>query len=234
MRKYALPIPVMLFFLTVAQLSAQQKIDSLKYKSNPVYAIQTAMYDIYQTKQANIVMLGNSLTHGAAWNELLGRTDVVERGIPSDILQGYAARMNYVYKLHPKIVFIMGGLNDIYSWIPVEETFSTYVKIIEGLRVRNIIPVIQSTTYAAKFYGKEFGLTAESNFGRNREVDKLNKLLADYAKRNNIDWINFIPHIATPDGYLRTELTIDGIHFRAAAYKIWAAEVEKVLAKHNL
>jgi len=34
-------------------------------------------------------MLGNSITHGAAWNELLGRSNVVERGISSDVLRGY-------------------------------------------------------------------------------------------------------------------------------------------------
>lgn len=225
---------LVLLSLVTIQSFAQPSKDSLRYKSNPVYQLQTAMYDIYQTRQADIVMLGNSLTHGAAWNELLGRPNVVERGIPGDQLQGFAARINYVYKLKPKIVFIMGGLNDVYNLIPAEEIFATYTKIIEGLRVRNIIPVIQSTTYAAKLYGKEFGLTAEINFARNREIDKLNKLLSDYAKRNNIDWIDLIPRISTPDGYLRTEITIDGIHFKANAYKIWAAEVEKILEKHKL
>ena len=234
MKQIRFSLAIILLTLVCIQTHAQQNKDSLHYKSNPVYAIQTAMYDIYETRQADIIMLGNSLTHGAAWNELLGRPNVVDRGIPGDLVQGIAARMNYVYKLNPKIVFVMGGLNDIYNWIPVDEIFATYVKIIEGLRARKIIPVIQSTTYATKFYGKEYGLTAESNFGRDREVDKLNKLLSDYAKRNNIDWIDLIPQISTPDGYLRPELTIDGIHFKANAYKIWAAEVEKILEKHKL
>lgn len=235
MRKFVSTFAVLLIFLTTINMQAQnQKNDSLRYKNNPLYGIETGKYDIYKTKQANIVMLGNSITHGAVWNELLGRPDVVERGIPSDILQGFAARMNYIYKLHPKIVFIMGGLNDIYNWTPVDEVFPIYIKIIEDLKARNIIPVIQSTTYATKYYGKEHGLTAESNFGRNREVDKLNKLLEDYAKLNNIDFIDLIPKIETADHYLRADLTIDGVHFNASAYKIWAEEVEKILAKHNL
>ncbi len=208
--------------------------DSLRYKSNPVYAEQIDMYNIYKTRQADIVMLGNSLTHGAAWNELLGRPDVIERGIPGDGLDGFASRMNYVYKLNPKIVFIEGGVNDVYNWEPVEDIFRTYVRIIEGLKAHKIIPVIQSTTYAAKDYGKSFGLKPESNFGRNREIDKLNKLLSDYAKRNNIDYIDLVSKIATKDGFMRPELTIDGIHFKAQAFKIWAEEVESVLAKHRI
>ena len=93
-------------------------------------------------------MLGNSITHGASWPELLGRSNVVERGIPSDVLRGYWARINDIYKLNPKIVFIMGGLNDIYNWTPVEEIYTVYIRIINDMRARKIIPVIQSTTYA--------------------------------------------------------------------------------------
>ncbi|MBA4406050.1 hypothetical protein C0389_02130 [bacterium] len=232
------------FFLCVCLFSSQAfpqntkttlpAQDTLRYRNNPTYALQQAMFDIYKTRQADIVMLGNSLTHGAAWNELLGRSNVVERGIPADGLYGYEARMNSIYKLDPKIVFIMGGLNDIYSWTPVENIFAVYVRILSGLKSKNIIPVIQSTTYSAKIYGKDFGGTPEGNFGRNREVDKLNKLLSDYAKQNNIDYIDVNTLTAGKDGFLRPELAYDGIHFKAEGFKIWAREVEKILTKYKM
>jgi lysophospholipase L1-like esterase len=236
MTKHIIFIIILLFVASTYNAQPIKKAvrDSLRYKSNIVYSQQLALYDLYKLRQADIVMLGNSLTHGAAWNELLGRTNVVERGIPGDGLDGYMDRMNYVYKLNPKIVFIMGGLNDIYNWVPVEELFSIYVRIVENLKAKNIIPVIQSTTYAAKEYGKDFGLKPESNFGRNREIDKLNKLLSDYAKKNNIDYVDLVSQISTKDGYLRPELAIDGIHFKPEAFRIWAREVEKVLLKHKL
>lgn len=192
------------------------------------------MFDIYKTRQADIVMLGNSLTHGAAWNELLGRSNVVERGIPGDVLYGFEARINSIYKLNPKIVFIMGGLNDVYNWTPVEDIFAVYTRILAGLKSRNIIVVIQSTTYTAKAYGKDYGGTPEGNFGRNREVDKLNKLLSDYAKRNNIDYIDVNAFTSGKDGFLRPEVAYDGIHFKAEGFKIWAREVEKILEKYKL
>lgn len=229
-----------LLFLLINPLSAQNtkstlpNKDTLRYKTNPNYQLQNPMYDIYKTRQADIVMLGNSLTHGAAWNELLGRPNVVERGITSDVLYGYESRLNSIYKLNPKIVFIMGGLNDIYNWTPVNEIFSVYVRVISALKSKRITVVIQSTTYSAKNYGKDWGGTPEVNFGRNREVDKLNKLLSDYAKKNNIDFIDLNSLTADKDSFLRPELTWDGVHFKADAYKIWAREVEKVLAKYNL
>jgi lysophospholipase L1-like esterase len=224
-----------LLYTTVSfsQTKAPAK-DTLRYRTNPNYTLQQSMYDIYKTRQADIVMLGNSLTHGAAWNELLGRPNVIERGITSDVLYGFESRINAIYKLNPKIVFIMGGLNDIYNWTPVEDIFAVYTRIISGLRSRNIIPVIQSTTYSAKTYAKDWGGTPEGNFGRNREVDKLNKLLSDYAKKNNIDYIDVNALTAGKDGFLRPELTWDGIHFKADAYKLWAREVDKILVKHKL
>lgn len=228
---------ILLALFSVTQILAQNTKpinDTLRYKANPNYPLQSAMFDLYKPRQVDIVMFGNSLTHGAAWNELLGRPNVVERGITSDILYGFEARLNSIYKLRPKIVFIMGGLNDIYNWTPVTEIFSVYVRIINALKAKNIIVVIQSTTYSSKNYGKDYGGSPEGNFGRNREVDKLNKLLSDYARKNNLSYIDLNSLTAGKDGFIRPELTWDGIHFKAEGYRIWAREVEKVLAKYNL
>lgn len=235
--KKLLLIYLLLIFYSFSTNFAQNQnpvTDTLRYKSNPNYMLQMAMFDLYKTKQADIIMLGNSLTAGANWNELLGRSNVVGRGIPGDVLQGFYARMNSIYKLKPKIVFICGGLNDIYAWTPTEEIYYNYIRIVTALQARNIIPVIQSTTYSAKDYAKDWGGTPEINLGRNKEVDKLNKLLYEYATRNNIDYIDIVSKMSTRDNFLRPELTWDGIHLNAGGYRIWAKEIEKVLAKYKL
>ena len=232
-------IPIAFIFFGIGKYTQTQKpqqtqTDSLRYKNNPNYELQIGMYDIYKTRQADIVMLGNSLTHGASWNELLGRTNVVERGIPSDILQGFLARMQYVYKLNPKICFVLGGLNDIYGWIPVEQVYADYIKVITGLQQHHIMPVIQSTVYAGKEWGKSWGTTPEINAGRNIEVAKLNKLLSDYAKKNNIDYIDLNSKLMTRDNFLNPIYTWDGVHFNSRGFKIWGTEVDKVLKRHNM
>lgn len=218
-------------FLCNAQTKPVQE-DTLRYLKNPLYKRQLEMYDIYKTKQADIIMLGNSLTHGGDWSELLGRSNVMEMGIPSDILRGYLARVNYVLKFNPKIVFILGGINDVYNWTPVDDIYSTYIKLINTLRAKNIIVVIQSASYAARNYGKDYGGTPESNAGRNKEIDKLNKMLFDYAKKNNIEFMDLNPLLSRL-GYLKEEVTWDGVHFNAQGYKIWAKEVDRILLKYR-
>ena len=109
------------------------------YLYNPNYELEIGKYKNYKMKQADIVMLGNSLTHGINWNELLGRESISEQGIPGDITDGVLNRLEYVYKVNPQICFIMVGVNDVFSWIPTETVFLNYKKIVENLKAKNII-----------------------------------------------------------------------------------------------
>lgn len=207
------------------------------YLNNPIYQRQLEFYKIYKPVNPRIVMLGNSLTHGVDWNNLLGRNDVVEMGIVSDILSGYFNRIHYVTELKPQICFILGGLNDIYQWIPVETIFDDYVKVVERLRRSGITVIIQSTLYAGRDWGKDWlaannpeANAAEINKERNTQVDRLNMLLRNYAVKNSIEYID-LNTLMSRGNYLRSEITYDGVHLNAAGYKIWGREVEKVLKK---
>ncbi len=196
-----------------------------QYLTNPNYELEIGKYKIYKSKQADIVMLGNSLTHGANWNELLGRSSISEQGIPSDITAGVLNRMEYVYKVNPKVCLIMIGVNDVFSWIPNETIFNNYVLIVENLKRKNIIPIIQSLLYAGKIQ--------EGAEGRNKEITKLNKLLSDYSKKNNIEYINLNKKMSR-SYFLKSPLTYDGIHLNGKGFKIWGREVDKVLRKYSL
>ncbi len=223
---------ILFIVLPTALAIAQPEDDVPSYKKNKNYDLQLEMYDVYKTKQADIVMLGNSLTHGANWNELVGRSNIVERGIVSDVTEGMLNRLDYIFKLKPKMVFILAGLNDIYQWVPVEQIYANYVRILTQLQARGIKPVIQSTLYAGKRWGAEWNITPADNNGRNKEVDKLNKLLKTYAKRLNIEYIDLIPKMSRLH-FMKDELTHDGLHLNAKGFKIWAHEVEKVLSKNG-
>lgn len=212
---------------TMSQTNQQGKpvSDSARYKQNPNYDYEIALYKIYKKKHANIVMLGNSITHGVNWNELTGRDDIVERGIPADILPGFLARLNVVFDLHPKVVCIMGGINDIYNWTPVDEIFKNYIKIIESLKAKQITVVVQSTLFVAKRY--------QSAQDRNGEVEKLDKMLAAYCAGHGIEYMDLKSKLAR-NGFLKDEVTHDGLHLNAMGYKTWADELELVFKKLHL
>ena len=52
-----------------------------------------------------IVMLGNSITNGCEWAELLGNSNVVNRGISGDTVEGIQARLGSIIKAAPAKFF---------------------------------------------------------------------------------------------------------------------------------
>lgn len=199
--------------------------DTPLYLKNKNYSIQVGMYELFVNQQADIVMLGNSLTYNANWNEILDRKNIASRGIVGDLTSGYLHRLHYVYKLKPKLCFIEGGVNDIYENIPVQEIFNNHKNIIDTLKQHNIIPVIQS----ALFVSPKWHHAAE----KNKEIEKLNELLIDFAKKNSIMFLD-INSLVSENGLLRDDLTYDGVHLNAKGYALWAPEVNKVMLMYGL
>ncbi|MCK6615638.1 MAG: GDSL-type esterase/lipase family protein [Ignavibacteriaceae bacterium] len=217
-------IVLFLFVCTVFSAQGFQQ-DSALYKKNPNYNLETDFYKIYKKKQADIVFLGNSITKGVSWPELLGRDNVAGRGIPSDVLEGMLARTETVLSLRPKIIFIMAGINDIYNWLPVETISEQYTRLISEFREKGIRVVVQSTLYVSPRW--------PNAADRNREVEKLNTLMQSWCKQNGVDFLDLNPGLSISK-FLREELTYDGIHLKAEGYRLWGREIEKLLIKYGI
>jgi lysophospholipase L1-like esterase len=207
-----------------ASHTTHAQYDSL-YLKNRTYHLQRGLHSVYRTTHADVVMLGNSITFGANWSELLGRTNVANRGIGGDNTYGFLSRMDDIITLKPKLCFIMGGINDIFADIPLDSVYRNYVIILELLRSKSIIPVIQSTLHVSPKWKR-----AEE---KNPLVTELNSRLRAYAEQNNIEYLD-VDALLSTDGVLREECTFDGVHLTAPAYVRWSALVEDVLKKHGL
>ena len=224
-----LKIVVIGFFLAAPSLYFDCKMEADAqvvplYLQNKNYPIQTGLHAMYKTEHADVVMLGNSLTQWVDWNELLGRRNIANRGIASDVTDGYLHRMEYIYKLTPTLCFIEGGINDIFANVSVKTVFENYQKIVGGLRSHRVIPIMQSTLFVSPKW--------HDAVEKNKEVAELNALLEKFAKANAIEFIDLNTRMSE-NNTLRDEFTHDGVHLTAAGYKIWGEEVEKVLKHHN-
>ena len=78
--------------------------------------------------------LGNSITAGVDWMELLGRADVRNRGISGDISFGVLERLHEVTEGKPARVFILIGINDISRNIPDSVIIDNYRRMIRIIR----------------------------------------------------------------------------------------------------
>ena len=130
--------------------ASKHKYADNKKKRNNDYEIYKSLFRVYKPKNINIVMMGNSITRGADWNELLSRTDVANRSIDGDTTEGIKNRLDDIYILKPKVCFVMTGHNDLTKGVEPEKIFEDYKIIIDGLLAHSIIPVIQSTLDMSK------------------------------------------------------------------------------------
>jgi hypothetical protein len=85
--------------------------DSTKY---PAYYWHSKdmFYHLPDTRN-EIVFLGNSITDGAEWFELLGNKRCRNRGISGDVTEGVLLRLDGVTKLKPSSIFILIGINAV-------------------------------------------------------------------------------------------------------------------------
>lgn len=206
MRRFAV-----LFLLTCPVLYGQTAYDSLYLKS-AVYKNLVGQFALSRLLSADIVFLGNSITYGGNWSELLGRERIVNRGIGGDNTVGMLHRMQYVYQLKPKVCFIMAGINDLYADAPVHVILANYRRILDTLQLHTIAPVIQSTLHVSPKWKR--------STEKNAQVAELNQQLQLLASQRNVPFID-VNAVLSKDGVLLDEHTTDGVHLTAAAYARW-------------
>ena len=194
------------------------------YSENPHYFKRMELF-AKQKDLKNIVMLGNSLTEGGHWDEILKRTDVANRGIGSDVTEGYVHRINDVFDLKPKICFIEGGVNDLARYIPQETIIRNLAILIDTLRSKNIIPVLNAVTYVADNY------RALNPPAFNSSIKDLNRAIRALAKEKKVRLIDLNGKITDGKYLLKKYAVADGIHYTADTYSLWRKEILKIVDK---
>ena len=119
-------------------VDAQKKWDSTFRPNN--YALKVQLFKSYPNSEKDIIFLGNSITAGTDWMELMGRKDVRNRGISGDITFGVLERLDEVTEGKPSKVFILIGINDISRNIPDSLIVCNYQKII--CRIKKESPTV--------------------------------------------------------------------------------------------
>lgn len=197
------------------------------YLDNPQYFYRIELFAIEKV-QKNIVMLGNSLTEFGQWDRILERADVANRGIGSDITEGYINRMNYVFNLEPKICFIEGGVNDLGRKVPQDTIIRNLAILIDTLVGKGIIPVLNAVTYLANNY------TAHDPKTFNSRVKRLNRAIRMLAKQKKAKLIDLNPKISDGSFLIKRYAIEDGIHYTEETYSLWGKEILKILDRLNL
>lgn len=208
MRRLVFSIVVVLISLTALGQANQ----------DPYYARRATLFDELPIGKKDIVMLGNSLTDGCEFNELLNNRHIKNRGIVGDIVQGLIDRIGPIIEGQPKKLFIMTGVNDISHDVSADSIARAMEKLIVMVKqgsprtkiyLQSLLPFNNDV--------REWKLLV----GRDHVVVEANILLEQVARRQGVTWINLYPLFVDDQGRLRAELTNDGLHLMGKGYLIW-------------
>ena len=190
------------------------------------YDFRRDVFALSKLKMAPVVMLGDSLTEAAPWTELTGCLHLVNRGIGGDTSRGVLARLNEVIALRPRAVFLMVGVNDISRNIGKAESADNLRAILDRLDRAGIRSFASYVLPVAASYPKK---------QVNRSIGALNEAFAKvFGEHPGIEVIDIRPLLRGSDGYLREDLSYDGLHLDAKGYALWrdaiAPHVDKYCA----
>ncbi len=187
-------------------------------KYSELYYQRASLFDTLGVDSTDIVFLGNSLTHGCEWHELLGIPNIKNRGINGDVVAGIDQRVESILKGHPAKIFLMSGANDVSH----DLTADSIATAIDALLGR-----IQTESPQTKIYLQSM-LPINNSFGRYKKmagkeevIRQINVRLEKIAAQRGITWINLYPHFTDENGDLKTEFTNDGLHLLAPGYLVW-------------
>jgi lysophospholipase L1-like esterase len=207
----------------VANSQEAAAIDSSYLNSH--YENRLAYFRAMPNQKKEIVFLGNSLTEGGKWQELINKRHVVNRGISGDVTYGIYARLDEVIESKPAKLFLLSGTNDMKRDIPNEVIAKSIERIIA--RVKRESP--KTKIYLQSLLPVNEAMLPKSYAAiNNAKVNQLNVLLENMAKGMDVNYIDLHPALADETGNLKKELAIDGLHLRQASYILWANYLKKL------
>ena len=190
--------------------------DTLNYRCD-YYFDRRDMHESEIVTRRHVVMLGNSITERGAWDELLGRDDVLNRGIGGDCVSGMTARINPIVMGRPRKIFIMAGVNDlVFSSITVEHLLVQYGRLLD--RIREVSP--RTKIYVQSLLPLNEAMNERYFKDKNARITAFNEALRRLAERRGLTYIDIHSRMSH-DGALPARYTVDGIHLSAEGYAVW-------------
>ena len=182
--------------------------------------------------EQHVVFYGDSITD--AWGHRPGVWDFfpgkgyLDRGISGQTTPQMVVRFHQdVVDLHPRVVVILAGTNDVAGNtgpMTPEMTENNFRAMAEMARANGIKVVITSILPAGDFPWKK-GMEPAP------KIRALNQWLQDYCKSEGLVYVDYYSSLADEKGAMKPGLSLDGVHPNAAGYAVMAPLAEAGIQK---
>lgn len=167
-----------------------------------------------------LLFVGDSLIEYFDWQERFPGHKVINLGISGETVEGLLSRRDVVIQQaeDPDRIFIMTGINNIAMGFL--DLAVSYRKVIDGLKrafphaeivVHSMLPVIFPWI-------------------SNEEIRRSNEGIRVVARETGATYLDIHPLFLGPEGApIKACLLDDGVHLSSEGYRLWSAEVEKLI-----
>lgn len=224
--KYVILILCFLLCGNVTKAQKNDKVDRLvKEAYIERYKEDNAMINTSKKSDGMVVLMGNSITEG--WPEadpaFFTDNNIVGRGISGQVSGQMLLRFrNDVLSLHPSIVVINAGINDIAENTGAYDedfTFGNIVSMAEIAEANGITVILTSVLPADRF---AWNPDVTDIVGK---IERLNRRISEYAAAKGFEYVDYNTPMRNENGGLPAKYSKDGVHPLPEGYKV----MEKIL-----
>ena len=187
--------------------------------------------------EARVVFMGDSITD--SWDDpkfggFFPGKPYVDRGISAQTTPQMLLRFRAdVIALQPTVVIILAGTNDLAGNTgpaTLEGIEDNLISMIE-LSKANSIKVILASLLPVSDYEQRDGKPIVQTVRRPPEkIKALNDWMRSYASKNKLTYLDYYSAMMDEKGFLKDELSEDGLHPNAKGYAVMAPLAEAAIA----
>ena len=216
-----------LFLITnTLYLGLTNTVYAQKTKHSTYYYQRASLFEELAISKNDIVFVGNSITDGGEWFELLDNKHVKNRGISGDTTQGVIDRLKPITEGKPKKIFLLIGTNDISRGRKLDDVLKQLTEIVKNIKkdsprtqiyIQSILPMNPDL--------KMFS----GHTKRYKEIAPLNEMIEAMTISEDVTYINLYSSFADEEGKLKLIYTNDGLHLMGTGYSNWARLIKPYL-----
>jgi len=187
--------------------------------------------------EQRVVFMGDSITDSwddPAFGGFFPGKPYVDRGISGQTTPQMLIRFRRdVIELKPKVVVILAGTNDLAgntgptTLEAIEDNLKGMAELAAANRIRVVLASVLPVSDYETRDGKQLVQTAR------RAPDKilaLNKWIQEFARANRHTYLDYYSAMVDANGFLKDELSDDGLHPNKEGYAVMAPLAEAAIA----
>ena len=221
------PTPAPIGGAAVREVSALSDRTSLTYEQWLEVLKQEAAAVAKQQPERLTVLLGDSLSLWFPADQLPSDRTWLNQGISGDTTAAMVKRISFLDETKPQTLFVMAGINDFKKGSTVDEVLESYRTMIQNFKQKH--PSSEIVIQAVLPHGAEMtGVDDPEQVLAipNDQIVKFNQKLVSLAKEEQILFLNLHPLFADKEGFLRSDLTTDGLHLNPSGYLVWSTALQ--------